>query len=484
MKRKRSLPLLITLATFTYMGTAMCQAQALEEVLGYGLPVVVVNTVNGEEPTSETIMHPDGPYVGTTLTNIVPKEARMLIYRGDTIWYDSGYFANDKSGIKIRHRGNTSAVSSENKPFKLKLQKKANLIDDTLEEEGGNVINRASKDWLLLNYVTTVDLPVANWLSKLVGMEYTPRMEFVNVIINDDYRGMYVLSESISREKECRIIVDKKDGYIIELDPYFWNEYFSIESKLNKVMQWTFKFPDLEDITEGQIDDIRSDIMRFEESISSQDYTKVIDVKSFAKWILVHDIMGTRDPSGCNIYIARTDREPSSLMRMPVIWDMASSSMQVANEWSRTHIERGLFFYHLFANEQCVEFAKAYIDEWERLKEENAFDSLAALIDGYASTPEGRGVKTSAPHHKQRWNYPYNGLVNLETILSVAKKWMNNRKQWIEESLSEIENILTPVSSVQGGTKKHHAKELLPDGRLIIIGLEGQKYNAEGIRIE
>jgi hypothetical protein len=27
-------------------------AQTLEETLGYGLPVVVVNTVNGEEPTA------------------------------------------------------------------------------------------------------------------------------------------------------------------------------------------------------------------------------------------------------------------------------------------------------------------------------------------------------------------------------------------------------------------------------------------------
>lgn len=480
---KRNLPFLIIILLFLSFGTTMCQAQTLEDVLGYGLPVVVVNTANGEEPTSDIIQHPDGPYIGTTLTNVVPKEGRMLIYRGDTIWYDSGDFVDDKSGIKIRHRGNTSATSSENKPFKLKLQKKADLID-TQEEAEGDSIDRASKDWVLLNYVNTVELPVANWLSRLVGLEYTPRMQFVNVIINNDYRGMYVLSESISREKGCRIIVDKKDGYIIELDPYFWNEFFSIESKLNRVMQWTLKFPELGSLIEEQIEDIRSDIQRFEESISSHDYTKVIDVRSFAKWILVHDIMGTRDPGGCNIYIARTDREPSSLMRMPAVWDMASSSMQVANEWSRTHTEQGLFFYRLFGNEQCMEFTKAYIEEWKRLKEEDVFDSLIALIDQYALTPEGRGVKTSAPYHKLRWNYNHHGLVNLETKLSAAKKWMNDRKQWIEDNVSAMEDILTPVSSVQGEIKKYHTKELLPDGRLVIIGHDGKKYNMEGVWIE
>jgi len=44
-------------------------------------------------------------------------------------------------------------------------------------------------------------------------MEYVPRVEYVNVIVNDDYRGIYILSENITRDKDCRIDVDKDEGY-------------------------------------------------------------------------------------------------------------------------------------------------------------------------------------------------------------------------------------------------------------------------------
>ncbi|MBR6032938.1 MAG: CotH kinase family protein [Bacteroidaceae bacterium] len=455
------------------------QAQTFAEVLGYGLPVVVVNTVGGEEPTSEAIEHPAG-CIGTGITNVVAKAARLQIYRGDTLWYDSGDYAEGESGIKIKHRGNTSAALFENKPFKLKLQKKADLIDS---REEGDSTDRRSKDWVLLNSVYSAELQVAFQLSRLVGMEYTPRMQFVNVFINDDYRGMYVLSENITREKEGRVSVDKQDGYIIELNAYFWNEPFSIKSDMVRFMQWTLKYPKAEELTTEQEAHIRSDIQRMEASLLDSNYPQVIDVRSFARWIMVHDIMGTRDSGGCNIYVARTDSEAASLMRMPVVWDMVSSAMTVADEWSGTHCGRGgvNFFPLLFDNVQCMDFTKAFIDEWKRIKEENILDSLVAYIDGYASTPEGIAVRVSAPHHMQRWGYSY-GLTNLVPQLAAAKRWIASRKLWIDEQVSAMESAYTGMSSLREQPPARRRKELLPDGH-IVIRHDNKTYTIDGLYI-
>ena len=51
-------------------------AQTLEEALDYGLPVVVVNTVNGEEPTAERIDAPEG-CLGVSITNVTKVPGRV-----------------------------------------------------------------------------------------------------------------------------------------------------------------------------------------------------------------------------------------------------------------------------------------------------------------------------------------------------------------------------------------------------------------------
>ena len=95
---------------------AQTSEDVLKEYSGLGLPLICITTTDGLDPTSESIMHPEGSYVGSSITNVVPKEARMQIYRADTLWYDSGDYEKDKSGMIIKHRGNTSAVYYPNKP--------------------------------------------------------------------------------------------------------------------------------------------------------------------------------------------------------------------------------------------------------------------------------------------------------------------------------------------------------------------------------
>ena len=123
---------------------AQTSEDVLKEYSGLGLPLICITTTDGLDPTSEGIMHPEGSYVGSSITNVVPKEARMQIYRADTLWYDSGDYEKDKSGMVIKHRGNTSATNYPNKPFKLTLQKKADLVMTPYDDD----TDRRSKHWV------------------------------------------------------------------------------------------------------------------------------------------------------------------------------------------------------------------------------------------------------------------------------------------------------------------------------------------------
>ena len=445
-----------------------------EQYLGLGLPMICITTVDGEEPTSTGIMHPEG-FNGASITDVVAKEARMKIFRDDTLWYDSGEYLKDEAGIKIKHRGNTSAYCYENKPFKLKLQKKADLIDF---HEECDTVNRKSKDWVLLNCSFSIRTAFVYQVEKIIEMEYAPRVEYVNVFINNDYRGIYILSENVKRDKDCRVDVDKDEGYIIELNAYFWNETYSIPSKLTGFLQWTLKYPDVEDLTEEMEANIRSDISRLETSVSNDDYPEVIDVRSVARWILLHDIVGTYDPAGCNIFVARKNQEASSLMRMPVAWDM-DSSMLYPKQWSRTHTELGLFFSRLFANEKCQDFLETYVDEWNCVSQSGVMERMRQVCQAFPSTPQGQGLARSYPLHAIRWGFDP-AIFDVEAFSQSCYEWFVEREPWLNDQISELADGIR-IPSV---AERRIATRKVIQGRHLYIIKDGKTYSPDGKRVK
>lgn len=469
MKRR----LFIILLLPSLMSLAQTSEEMLRKYSGLGLPLICITTTDGKEPTSTNIQHPEG-LIGASITNVVPKEACMQIYRADTLWYDSGEYQKGESGIIIKHRGNTSAYHYNNKPFKLTLEKKTDLII-TPEDDG---TDRRSKHWVLLNCSFSIRSHFISQLAKLIGMEYAPRVEYVNVIVNNNYRGIYILSENVRRE-DCRVDVDQEDGYVIELNAYFWNEPFFIPSKLTWFAQWTLKYPDPEDLTEEQEANIRSDIERLEQSVSSHNYPEVIDVPSVARWILLHDILGTYDSGGSNIFVAKKNRE--SLMRMPVGWDM-DSSMRYLEQWSRTHTEQGLFFSRLFANQYCPDFSIAYINDWRRVLEAGVMEQMAQSSLDFPNTAQGQGLKRSYPLHAKRWGYDVS-IFDVDVQSQAAVDWFTGRKQTLDALVSELEDYVTAIETPApvGKTGSSVRKQIL--GNRIVITTSDGDYTLTGQRI-
>ena len=95
-----------------------------------GLPTLYINTVNNEEPTAEYVAHPTEETYGDGVRNATKVPAKMEIFTDEYIYpvYNSGEYVKKQSGLTVKIRGNTSATYSNKKPFKLKLQKKADLL--------------------------------------------------------------------------------------------------------------------------------------------------------------------------------------------------------------------------------------------------------------------------------------------------------------------------------------------------------------------
>ena len=235
-----------------------CQCDELSRsLLATGLTLVNITTDGGVEPTCEYVSHPEGCN-GAGIKNATKVPGNLIIMKGEEILYSSGPYKKDESGMTVKIRGNTSAYPTK-KPYKIKLEKKKDLL------HRGDESRYKDKEWLLLKYDDLKSM-AGFFVNQYLGIQWTPAYEFVNVVINGNYRGLYMLTEAVKRNDSCRLNV-AKDGYVIEYDAYWWNEEVSFTGGWNYSMQYTFKYPESDEVTKEQKDYIRSYIVKVEKKI-------------------------------------------------------------------------------------------------------------------------------------------------------------------------------------------------------------------------
>jgi hypothetical protein len=120
--------------------------------------------------------------------------------------------------LELRGRGNGSSWGYEQKGYRLKLKEKVSFFGE-----------QASRHWVLIpggHDFGIIRNHAAFTISKSVmkGIPYTSSSRYVEVFINDQYHGLYNLSEHVRVDKG-RIDIDSHygildTGYLIELDSY------------------------------------------------------------------------------------------------------------------------------------------------------------------------------------------------------------------------------------------------------------------------
>ena len=394
-----------------------------------GLPTLYVNTVDGEEPTAEFVFPPDASCYGIGLKNAtkVPSNMQILNANGDTI-YESGEYEKKESGLTIKMRGNTSASLTGKTPYKLKLQKKADLLASLLSRDDKGY---KSKEWILLKDGTSLNTFVGMAVADIAGTPWTPEFAFVNLVINNNYRGIYMLIESISKGDKRVNISD--DGYIIERDAYWWNEEVKfITSKF--VQKYTFKYPDEDEITAEQLSYIEDYMNILEEHVGLGTYEDFIDLDSFTRWLLVHDILGTWDSAGSNVFMAKDNRQEQSKIYMLSNWDF-DTSYWMSDVWSNPHAGTRIYAGFLFQSENR-KFTEFYKNQWDKISSTlltSVMDELELL-----KLRQGEEINLSRQCDAFRWNVEY---TSVEDNIRMTEDWFESRSSWLNDMISGEHNI-------------------------------------------
>ncbi len=218
---------------------------------------------------------------------------------------------------KIRGRGNATWFGDyPKKPYKIKFDEKQALFGFD-----GN------RDWAVLaEYTDRTLLRVAylRELEKRVGVPYPLEYRHVDFYLNSEYLGTYIVSETVERAKS-RVNIGE-DGFIFECDWYYSDEplWFTTNTKH---YNFTFQYPEASDgkIVRGDAnyEFIRRKMNDFEAALYGSNfkdenlgYRKFIDMESFAKWYVVHELLRIQDP---NLYFTLPSRDGK--LQMAPDWD-------------------------------------------------------------------------------------------------------------------------------------------------------------------
>ena len=232
------------------------------------LPTVVINTPGMQDITSKE-------YELSSNVYIISENGTNLLATSET---------------GVRGRGNASWLYFPKKPFRLKFKSKQSPLGAPASAKKWTLISNYSDKSLMRNIL-------AYKVSEIVGQAFTPFITPVDVIVNGEYRGCYQFCDQVEAAKDR---VPAKDGYLIEVDNYAYDETVMFTSKNGTPV--TIKHPDEDDITQEQWDFIEDYYNKMEGCVLSSDfdhpergYHNYLDVESFLRNFIVGEFCGNPD---------------------------------------------------------------------------------------------------------------------------------------------------------------------------------------------
>jgi len=281
----------------------------------------------------------------------------MIICNSSSSTYADSVLYNGK--IQIEGRGNTT-WGVPKRPYNI------DLVDDTLGENPATILDMSEAgEWSLLAFWhdrSLMRIPIAFYLGQqMAGIPWTPHLRYVEFWVNDEYRGLYCLSEKVQRDNnrvDLKKLTDAVDdqteprisgGFLLEgsSEEKLSEVEKTVDFKTSKDINFSFKYPKAKNVTEAQRNWIRNYLNEFESVLWSNNfkdpangYQKYMEVPSYIDWTILHE--QSKGPD--NLFHASTfvskDRNEKLNMNAPWDFDLSYANGGDKNEAGnmvRTH---------------------------------------------------------------------------------------------------------------------------------------------------
>jgi len=217
-------------------------------------------------------------------------------------------------------RGNTTWDDAEKKPYNIELNRETNLLE----------MGMAAK-WILL--ANSKD--PSNMRNKIVydfadeiGLAYSPATEWVDLYLNGEYAGLYLLSERNEVHPE-RIAIEHPDSLLVSLERrgrMVTQNLPTIQTSEGQVLR--IRYP--KEQTVEQKETFTNEWQTVEDAILAGDgidrktgksWMELIDLDSWARKYLVEEIFGNLDGCWISQYFYYNGNEEERRIYAGPVWD-------------------------------------------------------------------------------------------------------------------------------------------------------------------
>lgn len=335
--------------------------------------------------------------------------------------------------LEIKGRGNYS-WSFAQKPYTLKLADSADFLG--MGSDSKWVLVTVSSDKSMMhNYLTQK-------LAAQLGLRGTVENEYVDVVVNGEYSGTYVLTESIEID-DSRIDVPSEAGILFEIQKVYRHECdLCVELERNDNHDHTihlqlqeYKGQDIDQLSNRTRSIAQNELDRFfakvEDAMKSGDYAaieQVIDVDSFVNWFLLNEFTRNYDSSFVSSVYCYINEEGK--LYMGPCWDYDTCYGIQFPETDGSYVRDTPWYRWLFNN--SPEFVQKVEERWAQLREEDGLiDQFIASID---TTVEYISMSEKMQHHL----YPHSELYDVpyDEAVQYFKDWISYRIEWMDYEYS------------------------------------------------
>ncbi|MGF7140021.1 CotH kinase family protein [Roseimarinus sediminis] len=415
----------------------------------------------------------------------IPDEPKLMVRikvidhpGGGNQLYDTIYAYDAWAGIEIR---GSSSQMFEKKNYGLETR-----------DEAGNNLNVSllgmpeENDWMLHGPYSDKSL-MRNALAYHLGNgtgRWAPRTRYCELYINDDYRGIYVLTERIKRDKNRLDLAtiqpediegdELSGGYILKVDrpdPGAWiSPYKGRTGRQNVPISYVD--PEYEELLPVQREYIKKFVTDFEHALHGPNfkdpekgYRPYVDINSFADYFIINELSRNLDAYRVSNYFHKTKDSKGGKIVMGPFWDYnlgfgngdfyaagytkgwvvdgvgAADAMEITFWWDRLR-EDPYFEGHVKKR-------------WNELREEVlSLEQINAFIDSstiYLAEAKDRNFERWNILASYVWpNFYVGGSYPNE--ISFLKSWISNRIIWMDEQIAKFPELTSgtdaPLASI------------------------------------